>query len=650
MYISEIYANGFRCFSPNAPLQLKLSPGLNMLVGPNDAGKSAIVDAARYVLWTRGDDYIRPDEHDFHVGGEGVRGCDFIVRCTFDNLSADEEARFLEWCSNEKGKLRLHVCMRGTRRISPGGGAVITSQHRAGAQGEGLPLEGELREYLKATYLKPLRDAEREMHAGRRSRLSRILGAMPMMGSQGKPAALGASSTLHDTLTAADADIRNNKAVGRVADSVNTDFLDKLSFENDRLVATLDLGAGGSFDQILERFELYLNARVGTERIQRGLGYNNLLFMAAELLLLQSHPDQVPFLLIEEPEAHLHPQHQTLFMEVLAARAAKPIHEKGEVHQQVQVLLTTHSSQLAAGAELETMTMVVGHRAFPLGMAHTRLEADDYEFLRRFLDATKANLFFARALIVVEGAGEQLLLPAIAEKLGRPLSRHGVSIVNVGHRGLFRYSRILQRKAGNAIAVPVALIPDRDIPPPEAKGLVGDRKTENELTQDEIAARLKTLRRDVGDPVDAFIADSWTLEFDLALRSELAESVHQAVQLAKTSSRKPEWLAKVVKKASKTYAEWKEAGLSATEIAVKIYQPVHDKEASKAEVAEQLAALILKRADTPEQMRDRLPPYLVRAIDYVTGGYVPGEPAIAPEPEAAEIGAAEVDGVAVAEA
>ena len=46
----------------------------------------------------------------------------------------------------------------------------------------GLPLEGELREYLKATYLKPLRDAEREMHAGRRSRLSRILGAMPMMG------------------------------------------------------------------------------------------------------------------------------------------------------------------------------------------------------------------------------------------------------------------------------------------------------------------------------------------------------------------------------------------------------------------------------------------------------------------------------------
>ena len=634
MYISEIHASGFRCFEPTAPLHLKLSPGLNILVGPNDAGKSAIIDAARYVLWTRGDDYIRPDEHDFHVSATGIRGLDFLVRCTFDDLSADEEARFLEWCTNEKGKLRLHVCMRGARRVSPGGGSIVSSQHRAGAEGEGLPLDGELREYLKATYLKPLRDAEREMRAGRRSRLSHILGAMPTMGSQSKPAAPGARATLHDTLAAADTAVRENPAVGGVASSVNTDFLDKLSFVDDRLVATLDLGAGGSFDQILERFELYLNSKAGTARVQRGLGYNNLLFMAAELLLLQSHPDQVPFLLIEEPEAHLHPQHQTLFMEVLAARATKPDPDKAETHQQVQVLLTTHSPQLAAGAELETMTMIVGHRAFPLGAAHTRLDADDYEFLRRFLDATKANLFFARALIVVEGDGEFLLLPAIAEKLGRPLSRHGVSIVNVGHRGLFRYSRILQRRTGNAIPVPVALIPDRDIPPAEAKTLVGSRRTENELTQGEIEARLKTLRRDVGDHVDAFVADSWTLEFDLALRPELAESVHQSVQLAKTSSRKSERLAMIVQKASETYAEWKEAGFSATEIAVKIYQPVHDKEASKAEVAERLAAILRQRTDTPEQMRKWLPPYLVRAIDYVTDSYESGAPVIAAEPEA----------------
>lgn len=66
--------------------------------------------------------------------------------------------------------------------------------------------------------------------------------------------------------------VRDNAAVGGVASSVNTDFLDKLSFVDDRLVATLDLGAGDPFDQILARFELYLNAKAGTEGIQRGLG------------------------------------------------------------------------------------------------------------------------------------------------------------------------------------------------------------------------------------------------------------------------------------------------------------------------------------------------------------------------------------------
>ena len=49
-------------------------------------------------------------------------------------------------------------------------------------------------------------------------------------------------------------------------------------------------------------------------------------------------------------------------------------------------------------------------------------------------------------------------------------------------------------------------------------------------------------------------------------------------------------------------------------------------------------------------MRDRLPPYLVHAIDYVTGGYVPGAPAIALEPEAEdeEIGVAGMEGAAAA--
>ncbi len=168
----------------------------------------------------------------------------------------------------ETPSARLHA---GCSAVSPGGGSIVSSQHRAGAEGEGLPLDGELREYLKATYLKPLRDAEREMRAGRRSRLSRILGAMPTMGPQSKPARQVPTLRSMTPCSCGCRGPRQTSLWAEVAKSVNTDFLDKLSFEGDRLVATLDLGAGGSFDQILERFELYLNAKVGTSASSAGL-------------------------------------------------------------------------------------------------------------------------------------------------------------------------------------------------------------------------------------------------------------------------------------------------------------------------------------------------------------------------------------------
>ncbi|MCZ0952305.1 MAG: AAA family ATPase, partial [Rhodospirillaceae bacterium] len=295
MHVSEIHASGFRCFGPQSPLTLELRRGLNILVGPNDSGKTAIIDIPRFVLWTRGDDYLRLDADDFHVMPNGTRVSELLLRCTFEDLIPDEEARFLEWCSIEEGTLRLHLCLRATRRTTTGGGESIISLHRAGMNADGPALEGDLREYVRATYLKPLRDAERELRSGRRSRLSRILGTIPAMSAQSAPAQPGQPPTLTDTMKSADTNIEGNPAVQSIQSEVNTSYLDDLSFSGDPLRATLGLGVKGSFEQLLERLELYLNPPAGqTERLNRGLGYNNLLFVAAELLLLQSRRQQLP--------------------------------------------------------------------------------------------------------------------------------------------------------------------------------------------------------------------------------------------------------------------------------------------------------------------------------------------------------------------
>jgi putative ATP-dependent endonuclease of OLD family len=589
VHISEIYASGFRCFGAASPLSLPLRRGLNILVGPNDSGKTAIIDAPRHVLWTRGDDFIRLDASDFHTKLDGKRETELILRCTFDGLSPDEQARFLEWCNNEGGTLRLHVCLKAALREATGGGNYVVSQYRAGKDADGLPLDGDIREYLKTTYLRPLRDAERELRAGRRSRLSRILGALPEMAKQAKPAATGHAATMIDIMNKAEVDVEGNEGVKNVQKSINEIYLDNLSFADDALKATLTLGSKESFEQLLERLELYLNAKAGhTQRVARGLGYNNLLFMAAELLLLQSHPEQVPFLLIEEPEAHLHPQHQSLFMQLLEQRAATPT--AGSQARQVQVLLTTHSPQLAANADLEAVVLVANHQALGLARGKTKLEPDDYAFLRRFLDATKANLFFARGVIIVEGDGENILLPAIARKLGLPLSKYGVSIVNVGHRGLFRYSRILQKADNTPNPIVVALLPDRDIPPDEAKQLVGDRKTESERTDTAKQAHMTRLNRHSGGSVKTFVSEQWTLEHDFALRPQCAAWMHQAIKLARSPAGQTR--AQIMAAANTEVAAWQaDNALTAADIAIKIYEPLYNEDASKAEAAEQLARI-----------------------------------------------------------
>lgn len=90
----------------------------------------------------------------------------------------------------------------------------------------------------------------------------------------------------------ADIDVEANPTLREVQRNVNTSYLDALSFADDPLATTLGLSVKGSFDQLLERFEFYLNPPSGRAvRLTRDLRYNNLLFMTAELLLQAwTHP------------------------------------------------------------------------------------------------------------------------------------------------------------------------------------------------------------------------------------------------------------------------------------------------------------------------------------------------------------------------
>lgn len=76
--------------------------------------------------------------------------------------------------------------------------------------------------------------------------------------------------------------------------------------------------------------------------------------------------------------------------------------------KEIQIILTTHSPNLASKIRLDSLIICADGHAFPMGTApdgksYTGLALDDHQFLERFLNVTKANLFFARGVILVEG-------------------------------------------------------------------------------------------------------------------------------------------------------------------------------------------------------------------------------------------------------
>lgn len=631
MYVSTLRIENFRQFGDaDRAVEMAFSPGFNLLVGENDVGKTTVVDALRHLLWTTSQDYHRLTQDDFHVTGTD-RAETLSISATLRGLTTDEQAAFLEYLTTSPGQTP-HLSIALTASRLDGGTAAkgrIAVSFRAGAFGSGPPIEGAIREFLRTTYLRPLRDAEAELTAGRGSRLSQILASHPEFVGQhvsdyhdgGDPPA-----TLVGIMAQAEALIQANPVVTGVRDTINRDFLASLSLAADPLAAAISVARRTDLQQVLEKLELALGSRAGVQLpTRRGLGLNNVLFMATELLLLGA-AEGLPLLLIEEPEAHLHPQMQLRLMDLLELRSK-------EGPERVQVIATTHSPALAAKADVERITLLADHKAFPLDHASTALEKADYAFLRRFLDVTKANLFFARSVIIVEGDAENILLPALAEGLGRPLGKYGVSIVNVGHRGLFRYARIFQRADETSSPIRVACLADRDVPTDASARYVpaptapdeGDqprKKFERDFTEAELIAGVTALGARDGGSVRTFVSPRWTLEHDIAAAG-LGQLSHRAIRKAKRAKDKNDVLtdlevANLTQVADAEFAAWQVEGLDRDEVAARIYRPLFDKRASKVEAAHYLAAEIPGQAWSPEELARRLPAYLVEAIEYVT--------------------------------
>jgi len=190
-----------------------------------------------------------------------------------------------------------------------------------------------------------------------------------------------------------------------------------------------------------------------------GLGYSNLIFMVLELASFieeyKNQKEQADFMLvlIEEPEVHMHPQMQQVFIKNINNLLSKA---KNKSNLTSQILITTHSSHIISEAGIDEKRGFSRIRYF--NTAKSRLDINDfsedfkiedddgktYKFLKQYLTIHKCDLFFADKIILIEGVTERMLLPKMITKEASSLNSEYVSVLEVGGAHAKRFKELLE--------------------------------------------------------------------------------------------------------------------------------------------------------------------------------------------------------------
>jgi putative ATP-dependent endonuclease of OLD family len=486
MYISAIRATGYRNLAGAVPLSTPLA----ILVGENNAGKSNVIDAIRTVLEPDAGPHARHwlREDDFTHDGTGERLTNTLeLEVLLTDLSDDESARMVTCLTPGTGpgtaRLRLKASLGADGRVNT---------RWFGGDAEHPDVERHARDALRFVYLHPLRDAVADLRPGRDNRLVPLLDALAPDGHPDRAAIVSAAAAANEALHRIPA---VQQARSHIADRLDS------------------MTGGGRFaqqsslafdDPRFERVVASLRAKIGQfaalEMQENGLGFNNLLYMAVLLAALSdAPPDQaLRVLLVEEPEAHLHPQLQDLLMQFLEIEAGA----------RTQVIVSTHSPNFASSARVERVTVMA--RADSASLPEARLPRDfgledkQLRFLRRFLDVTKSALLFARGVILVEGIAEQLLIPVLAQRMNRPLAPNGVAVVNVAGVAFPPFTDLF---GPGKLPYRVAVVSDSDSP---------SARADLEGSEPNLSPRAADLAGRAGENVLVVLA-ARTLEWDLAV-------------------------------------------------------------------------------------------------------------------------------------
>lgn len=495
MHISKLTLVNYRNFK-NATLQFR--KGVNTIIGENGSGKSNILRAIRLLL----DDTMvrasyRLDESDFSRSLGQWRGHWIIISMEFEEISTDEsvQALFLHgtatldetpvrkatynlifrpkkeirlklagldlFDADQLAEIRDAITINDYETIFTGRSwadfsdsdlykalagdfdrCLFASETEFPAIGSKVPGFLSVTKEVSLTFIQALRDVVAEFH---NNRTNPLLTLLKSKSGEINPATMQPISELVRELnTSIEAledvqSVRNHiretikDAAGETYSPASLSIKSDLPEETDKLFQSLRLFVGESE----EGYEGAIH--------ELSLGGANLIYLTLKLLQFKYQREKMAmanFLLIEEPEAHIHTHIQkTLFDRIKYSDA--------------QIIYTTHSTHISEVSNVSNVNILGRHGSFcEAYQPATGLEPTQVTSIQRYLDAVRSNLLFAKSVILVEGDVEEILIPVLVKKvLGLSVDELGVSVINIRSTGfknvavLFHNLRIRKRCA-----------------------------------------------------------------------------------------------------------------------------------------------------------------------------------------------------------
>lgn len=638
MYLSKIFIKNFRGIKR---LEVDFDKKLNVIIGANGQLKTSLIDAIRlFYAWgepnrdieiTKDDFYVEVKKNEDNVTiTEQSKRIDIVY--LFEGLSDQQEGAFYQYLNiqeNDTITARVHLWfeMREKGRIY--------SSYITGKKDNNIKADWDTFHYFHPYYLGALRDSTRDLMNTRNNLLGRVI--------KRKIDRANSEDQVRSIVDSANRQLLERQEVRDTQTGIN-DNLNKIIRTNSQDVELhIEQNRIEYIVNIIKPFLPYSTAgQDGFILTQNSLGYNNLIYIASILSDIKDcHMDDevsIYALLIEEPEAHLHPQLQVNLYNFL---------KNADDNENSQTFITTHSPTLTSKIPLENLILLKDNAAYHVGNCFKErfteniirdvvdnrrklTEKDVVSFrkmIARYFDVTRSQLLFSDGCLFIEGISECQLVETFSRLLGKSLIDHQIEIVDTNGTAFYQFL-MLFNSSDDTKRLPLksAFITDQDQFTDSKenkynlKELVKNNYSElnslrNNINEGEICSRVKNMEAMANNQKDIKICSGKkTFEYQICLANVCADK----------NDTKETWLYELIKKVNASGIELVDAymeklgdGLMSEEEQQNVALLMWKCLPGKAGFAQELNLFLLDKIANEVTRKFNVPSYIEEAINHL---------------------------------